>query len=134
MPSSKTDLIGILSDEKGAELGTLHSLVYSSGERTGRALKMLAIAWLLAGITLFIPIAHFFLVPIFVIAGPVMAWSRYRAEVVPEKVTGICPECGEEITIDLDPSDKLPKWSYCPKCNKSLHLVYDAPSPEQSSK
>ncbi len=125
MPGGKTESIAIKSDDKGACAGVLESTVYSAGERTGRALKVLLVAWLLAAVAVFIPIAHFFLVPIFVIAGPVMALSRYRAEVVPEKVTGSCPACGESITIDLDPADKLPKWSYCPNCNKSLHLVYD---------
>ncbi len=127
MPSGKTESIAIKSDDKGAKAGVLHSMVYSPSERTGRALKVLLVAWLLAGVALFIPIAHFFLVPIFVIAGPVMALSRYRADVVPDKVTGRCPECGESITIELEPADKLPKWSYCPSCNRSLHLVYDTP-------
>ncbi len=127
MPGEKTEAIGIQSDGQGATAGTLHSVVYSSSERTGRAVKVLLLAWLLAGIAVFIPIAHFFLVPIFFIAGPVMAFSRYRAEVVPNRVCGRCPECGEEIEIPLEPSDKLPKWSYCPSCNKSLHLVYDTP-------
>ncbi len=128
MPQSRADAIGIRSDAHGLKPGQLHSKVYGPGERASRALVALGGCWALAGVTLFIPIAHFFLVPLFAIAGPVVAFNRYRAEVAAERVTGTCPECGQSITIELEPSDKLPKWSHCPECGKSVQLVYDTPS------
>lgn len=113
----------IKANELSASVGELHTRSFTPLERMGRAGKALAIAWLLALVTVFIPIAHFVLVPLFVIAGPVMAFARYRVETVVEKARGICPECAHAIDIPLDPADKLPKWSYCPDCNKPLQLI-----------
>ncbi len=124
MAETRQETISIKSDSAGSNSGVLTTQVLTSGERVGNALKILAICWVLAVITAFIPIAHFVLVPLFAIAGPVMAFMKYGVENVTDNTKGICPECQQEITIDLDPSDKLPKWTYCPKCNKPLQLLY----------
>lgn len=129
MSESKTETIVIKGNESDASVGELHSCTFSSAERMARAGKVLGIAWLLALITAFIPIAHFFLVPLFLIAGPVMAFMKYKAETVLEKAHGACPECSKAVDINLDPADKLPKRTYCPSCNKPLQLMYhDGPS------
>jgi len=128
VPELRVERINIIANDKGEHAGELTTQLFSSGERTTQALKVLGLCWLLAGITLFIPIAHFFLVPLFLVAGPVMAFSKYRVETATDSAEGICPECGESVSISLDPADKLPKWTYCPKCNKPLHLVYDGAS------
>ncbi|MFC1748079.1 hypothetical protein ACFL2V_04665 [Pseudomonadota bacterium] len=128
MAESKQEKINIRGNDSGANEGVLNVLVLSSRDRIGRAGKVLAISWVLAVITLFIPIAHFFLVPLFALGGPVMAYMKYSAEEVTEDAKGICPECNEAVTIKLDPADKLPKWTYCPACNKPLQLVYHSPS------
>jgi len=124
MSESKTEAIIIKGNESDSCVGELHSTRFASGERMARAAKVLAVAWLLALITAFIPIAHFFLVPLFLIAGPVMAFMKYKAETVLEKANGSCPECSKAIDIVLDPADKLPKRTYCPDCNKPLQLMY----------
>jgi len=129
MSESKTEAIVIKGNESEASVGELHSRTFSSAERMARAGKVLGIAWLLALITAFIPIAHFFLVPLFLIAGPVMAFMKYKAETILENAHGICPECSKAVDINLDPADKLPKRTYCPDCNKPLQLMYhDVPS------
>lgn len=124
MSEHKTEAIIIKGNESDASIGELHSCAFSSSERMGRAGKILAICWLLALITLFIPLAHFFLVPLFLIAGPVMGFMKYKAETVMEKALGVCPECSAAVDITLDPADKLPKRTYCPDCNKPLQLLY----------
>lgn len=124
MSDSQVEPITIKGSEAAASVGELHTRSFTSGERMARAGKILAIAWLLALVTLFIPIAHFFLVPLFAIGGPIMAFMRYRVETVAEKAHGVCPECEQTVDIELDPSDKLPKWTYCPACNKPLQLMY----------
>ncbi len=129
MSEKKTEAIVIKGNDTEAIVGELHSCSFSSTERMVRAGKLLGIAWLLALITAFIPIAHFFLVPLFLIAGPVMAFMKYKAETVLEKAHGACPECSKTVDIILDPTDKLPKRTYCPDCNKPLQLLYhDSPS------
>jgi len=129
MSESKTEAIVIKGNESDVSVGELYSSSFSSAERMVRAGKVLGIAWLLALITAFIPIAHFFLVPLFLIAGPVMAFMKYKAETVLEKAHGTCPECSKAVDINLDPADRLPKRTYCPGCNKPLQLMYhDGPS------
>jgi hypothetical protein len=123
MSESKTDAIVMKGNDSDASVAELHSRSFSSTERLSRAGKVLAIAWLLALITAFIPIAHFFLVPLFLIAGPVMAVLKYKLETALEKAHGVCPECSKPVDIMLEPTDKLPKRTYCPECNKPLQLL-----------
>ncbi len=131
MADNKTQQIAIKGGSvEQVSIGLLYSSHFSSGERMGRALKVLGVCLLLAGITLFIPIAHFFLVPLFLIAGPVMAVMKHKVDSVLEKAEGKCPECGDSISIMLDPADKMPKRTYCPSCNKPLQLMYHAGSVE----
>ena len=127
MSTSETQTIAIkASDDGAANVGQLYSRHFTSGERTGQALKVLLVCLLLAVVTAFIPIAHFFLVPLFVIAGPVMAFNKYKVDSILEKAEGRCPECSQEVDIVLEPGDKIPKRCYCPSCNKPLQLMYHA--------
>lgn len=132
MANSKTQQMAIKGRDAGSmSIGLLYSRHFEAGERMTRALKVLGVCLLLAVITLFIPLAHFFLVPLFLIAGPVMAVMKYKVDSELEKVEGKCPECGRAINIELDPADKIPKRTYCPSCNKPLQLMYHAGSTEE---
>ncbi len=124
MSDSRVEPITIKGNESSASVGELYTRSFTPGERMARAGKVLAVAWLLALVTAFIPIVHFFLVPLFGIGGPIMAFMRYRVDTVAEKAHGICPECEQTVDIELDPADKLPKWTYCPACNKPVQLMY----------
>jgi hypothetical protein len=121
MATADTQTIYVKADDK-TQQGVLHFTQFTSGDRMGRALKVLALCWLGAAITLFIPIAHFVLVPGFLIAGPVMAYLRYRVDRASENVTTVCPNCQQEVTIKLDANDRLPLYTYCPSCNNSVQL------------
>jgi hypothetical protein len=114
--------------------GVLHSRAFDAGERKIRAAKIWALMWLFAVLSLPIIIAHFVLVPGFLIAGPVLAVKRYRVTEVPDHVSGRCPAGNEEFTLALEASDHLPMWSHCPVCNSSLQLLEKEgptpPSPE----
>lgn len=106
--------------------GTMFFTTYNPADRTTRAITALVVCWVLAGVTLFIPIAHFFLVPAFLIAGPVVAFSRYKQMDSKEKVDGTCPLHNGEISIKLENTDQLPKHTYCPECNGAIQLVEKA--------
>lgn len=112
--------------------GVLCVRAFSHQDRVARAAKVWALCWLLAAITLFIPIAHFVLVPGFLLAGPIWAFQRYRVTLSPEQASGHCPISDEEITLQLDASDRLPLWTYCPVCNASLQLL-ERPSSAMAS-
>ncbi|HED39331.1 MAG TPA: hypothetical protein ENJ13_02750 [Chromatiales bacterium] len=124
--------IRIENADNGSTIGQLHITTYSQKERTARAIKMLALMWGLAIITLFIPLAHFVLVPGFLIAGPVIAYKRYQMAQHPSKADGECPTCKQPLSIHLEPSDTLPMWSYCSANNDPVQLI-DYPQGETNT-
>lgn len=122
MSRTQSTEILIKDNEDNTSPGTLVSTLYEPGERLSRAGIRLAAFWAAALVAVFIPLAHFVLVPAFLIAGIVMAISAYRMDQAPNEVTGTCPACHEEMSIPLEANDKLPKWTYCPLCNASLQI------------
>lgn len=114
--------IQISTSESAGFAGVLNVQVFDNNERLKRAMKMLGMLWGLAAISLFIPIAHWFLVPSFVLAGPIAATMRYRMTEALGEANGRCPSCQQDITLELEASDKLPLWTYCPQCNNSVQL------------
>lgn len=120
MPQAKQ--LPVLIKGKGDETseGTLHVSIYSARERATRAALVLALWWALALLSVLIPLAHFILVPLFLITGPVMAYKRYREVDVSERVEGHCPVCRNAITLKLGPAEKPVLWKYCPVCQEPL--------------
>lgn len=102
--------------------GILYLQAFDTRERKIRAAKMWGLMWLCAVLSLPIIIAHFVLVPGFLIAGPVMAYKRYRTTEVPDHVSGCCPSGKEDMTLSLEASARLPLWTHCPSCKASLYL------------
>jgi hypothetical protein len=123
MPSIDTTQIQIQDNDGNAAPGSMQTTLYDTRDRMTRAAIRLGACWAAAGVTLFIPLAHFVLVPGFLLAGPIMAVSAYRTEQARELARGTCPVCKETVEIRLEAADNLPKWSYCPKCNAPLQLV-----------
>ena len=101
----------------------LHTLVFDNKDSTWRALKRLGLFWLLALVSVPIIGAHWILVPGFFIGGPIAAVMIYKTKTAVEKASGVCPQCGESIEVKMEPKDELPKWTYCPACNQSLHIT-----------
>lgn len=122
MAESEARPILITDSNGGRSDGTLHVRLFSGRDRLVRALGMLGLMWLLAVISIAIPIAHFVLVPALLIAGPVAAFMRYRVTEQYERVTGACPTCGSGVSIELDSSDRLPLWTYCPPSDDPIHV------------
>lgn len=121
MPTPHQRLVAI-AFEKRTRHGSLNVTLYSAADRVKRALVALVICWVCAGITVFIPLAHFILVPGFFIAGLVLAFSRFQQAEAKESASGICPHCDKEISIKMETNDNLPKWVYCPLCDKPMEL------------
>ena len=109
--------------------GVLHVAVYGPQERMRRAAVAWGVAWGLALLSIPIPIAHFVLVPGFLIAGPVVGFLRYRRERSTERLTGTCPACGRDFGIVLQSSEEPPLRSYCPHCQAPLEALRELPEP-----
>ena len=117
--------VRVSDDQDHHTTGTLYLTTYNPADRMNRALKALGICWLGAGISVFIVIAHWVLVPGLLIAGPIVAMKKYKQTEAKEKVATKCPRCSEQVDVPLEAADSLPKWTYCPSCNGGIRV--DAP-------
>lgn len=93
----------------------------STGERVMRALTILGICWGLAAVTILIPVAHFVLVPGFLLAGPFAAWFRYRPRSLVLGGVGTCPGCDAELVVPSQ-AEHWPLSAICDSCMESLEL------------
>jgi hypothetical protein len=87
--------------------------------RMKRALRILGILWGIAVVTVFIPLAHFLLVPGFLIAGPIVAFKVYEQDRAILGGQCICPECGQAVTL-VQAKDRWPLSDLCSKCQSAL--------------
>jgi|RhiMetdeSRZDD1v2_1073273.scaffolds.fasta_scaffold209492_1 hypothetical protein len=97
------------------------------GSRLMRAGFALALALPLAVAAVFIPLAHFVLVPGVLVAGGVIAANRLREEWRLARVLGVCPRCRQ--TLDVAPGGRFKsgRTFECPHCLNTLTLVAPAP-------
>src|SRR5262249_3057376 len=66
------------------------------GGRLARSLRILLACWAAAIVSIFIPVAHFFLVPGFLVLGVVLAVVRGRDRERLLRLHGLCPRCRRE--------------------------------------
>ena len=89
-------------------------------KRTQRALTGLAVCWGLAVISIFIPVAHFLLVPGFALLGIWLFVRRMRTGEIVTNMRAPCPDCGAQQTFETGSGWKLPKRVACSRCSRTL--------------
>jgi hypothetical protein len=92
------------------------------GARFGRVLGGLGMFWGLALVSVFVPVAHFLLVPTFAVAGIVMAVKRAREDRRLVLLRCTCPRCGA--AHELRPGGRFVAGRRvdCPTCHGDLTL------------
>lgn len=125
MAETKIERLELRGNGGGVGLGELHTAVLTTGDRLRRTARGVAITLGLGVLAVFIPVFHWVLVPVFLVAVPVVGVYIYRPTTLVEKAAGECPECRKAITLDLAPQTRIPHWTYCPACSKPLRLVYN---------
>jgi hypothetical protein len=92
------------------------------GARFGRVLGGLGMFWGLALVSVFVPVAHFLLVPTFAVAGIVMAVRRAREDRRLVVLRCTCPRCGAG--HELRPGGRFVAGRRvdCPTCHGDLTL------------
>lgn len=108
------------ADTPASAAVTLHR--YGRGERMRRAAKGAGAAWAAALGSVFIPVAHFVLVPTFLVLGAFLGWSRARTRVEAVRVHGRCPDCGTEQDFDAHGSWQTPYPVACQACHRALTI------------
>jgi hypothetical protein len=106
-------------------------LQQSPGQRLARTAAGLGLFWGLALVGLFIPVAHFILVPTFVVAGIAMAVVRAREDKRLLKVRGVCPRCGVQQEFKVGGRFASQRSLDCPKCHTNLTLISESPASAQ---
>jgi hypothetical protein len=90
-------------------------------ERVGRAARMFGILFLIAFLTLFIPILHFVLPPLFLILGVVFATTTWMetGEVLRGEIE--CPNCKRKMELRKE-AEGWPKTQRCEGCSYMLKI------------
>ena len=98
-------------------------VVQPPGTRFARVLGGLGMFWGLGLVSVFIPIAHFVLVPTFVLGGIAMALVRAREDRRLILLQGACPRCGA--AQEFRPAGRFADGRSfdCPKCHGTLTLA-----------
>lgn len=109
--------------------GTAVVVEQSTGERVGRAFAGLGMFWALALGGLFIPVAHFILVPVFLTAGIIMAVKRSREDRRLTEVHGPCPRCGAQQVFKASGRFEPGRSLDCPAC----HGTFAVATPERAA-
>lgn len=92
-------------------------------ERVRRALQGLGKFWAAAIGSVFIPVAHFLLVPGFALFGAFTFFERLNAAQVVTAAHGTCPDCGREQKLEIGGRWRVPRDVTCTSCQRSLRLA-----------
>ena len=125
-PSSPVDEVQVftLSGYEGAPTrGTANIQRFHPAERWRRRLAALVKWWGLAILSVFIPVAHFVLVPAFLIFGGLQFFARLRTAELVVSARGMCPDCGAEQALELAPRWQAPQSVTCRSCQRGLVLA-----------
>ena len=103
--------------------GTVTVVAYDRRSRWRRAMRALGKWWGVALLTVFIPIAHFLLVPSFFFFGLFQFSQRLGAVEVPRDAHGRCPDCGADQPLELAARWRVPQLVTCRECHRGLRLT-----------
>jgi len=90
--------------------------------RTVRAAKTLGACWGLAVAAVFLPVLHFVLVPLLLVLGPALSWSRLHEAHTLIDAQGRCPGCGEPLALKLGTRWRERTLLRCERCGRGLEL------------
>jgi hypothetical protein len=123
-----------VSHERGAALevfgapptrATAVLVSQNPGERLVRALAALGGCWGAAVVSVFFPVAHFFLVPGFLVLGVVLAVVRGRERERLVGLHGLCPRCHREQDFGRGDRQGGQTWVTCPACFNRLRVAIE---------
>jgi hypothetical protein len=100
---------------------TIHT--FDREQRVRRALAGLGRWWGVALLSVFIPVAHFVLVPSFLIYGVWQSVQRLGTVELATDARGRCPDCGAEQALELAPRWRAPQPVTCRQCHRGLRLT-----------
>jgi hypothetical protein len=103
--------------------GTVSIREFDRPERLRRAFAGLGKWWGVAVLSVFIPVAHFVLVPSFLAYGVWQFFQRLGTVELVVDARGTCPDCGAEQALELAPRWRAPQPVTYRECHRGLQLV-----------
>jgi hypothetical protein len=103
--------------------GTVTIRTFDREQRVRRAVAGLGTWWGAAVLAVFIPVAHFVLVPSFLAYGLWQFVQRLGTVELAADARGTCPDCGTEQRFDLPPRWRAPQSVTCKHCSRGLRLT-----------
>jgi hypothetical protein len=103
--------------------GTVTIRMFDREQRVRRAVTGLGKWWGIALLAVFIPVAHFVLVPGFLGYGAWQFFQRLGTSELATAAHGTCPDCGTEQQLDLPPRWRAPQAVTCGHCFRGLRLT-----------
>ncbi|MBK7857526.1 MAG: hypothetical protein IPJ65_02650 [Archangiaceae bacterium] len=91
-------------------------------ERVRRGALGMALCWVGAGISIFMPILHFVLVPGLIVAGPIFGALQLSEKMRLRKIKGSCPRCKVEREYQLSLRFNGPRSFTCDGCGNLIEL------------
>lgn len=101
--------------------GTVRIQHWNRHDRLVRAAKFGGASLGLAIVSVFIPLLHFVLVPLFLLATPFVFSLTFNRESAVLGGEGACPKCGEPFTVAKGPN-KFPLKDLCTRCYGAVEV------------
>jgi hypothetical protein len=101
--------------------GEVYIKVWTPRERRWRALRAFFAFLSLTIFSAFIPIAHFFLVPIFFFSMLLVPFFKYKKQSIVLGGKGICPHCEKPFEI-AEGNDEWPMQDVCTECRNFVKI------------
>jgi hypothetical protein len=117
----KVELVTPQGNSEKKTLGEVITQHWEQKERTERALKSLGLFWGIAIFCIIIPIAHFILVPSFLLAGPIVAYFTYSQSDIIQGGSGPCPNCQKPFKV-ARMKIKWPLNDVCSECHAAVKI------------
>jgi hypothetical protein len=102
--------------------GSVTVQTFDRGQRLRRAIAGVGKWWGVALLAVFIPVAHFVLVPSFLGYGVWQFFQRLGTVELATAARGTCPDCGTEQPLELAPRWRAPQAVTCRHCSRGLRL------------
>ncbi len=112
----------ILKADSNQSLGFVQIKHFDSQERITRALKAFVACWAAAFLSIFIPLAHFILVPAFFLAGLIFPYFIYKKESFIIGGQGSCPKCKADLVIEKG-NNEWPLKDLCTGCKSNILIT-----------
>jgi hypothetical protein len=123
IPTSQDFIPITIQARSGQNIATTLQLKrWSPAQRRARALRILGIGFLLTFVFVFLPIAHFILVPLGLVLTPIIAFKVSKLETVYPNQSLICPKCSQPVQFAFSFSLTLPLDTQCDACREVLKI------------